>query len=146
MAFSACADEPVRVPAPGLDAGEDHACRELLTDLPQTLDGAERLEIEPADASGAAWGDPPVVLSCGADVPDGFGRTAFCQEVDGVGWYIPDAALADETRDVTMATVGYRPIVTVVVPAELRPEGVAAVPAELSAAIEQHSELVRPCR
>ncbi len=145
VTLTACAEGPVRIPDPQLDAGEARACRELVADLPQTLADADRVEVEPSDAPGAAWGDPPVVLSCGGDVPDGFGRTAFCQEVNGVGWYVPDAALEDESRDVTMATVGYRPIVTVVVPAQLRPEGLATVSAELAGPIAEHTKLVRPC-
>ena len=143
--LTGCADDPVRIPDHDLDATQDRACRELVADLPQTLADAERVEVEPAGARGAAWGDPPVVLSCGGEVPEGFGRTAFCQEVNGVGWYVPDAALEDESRDVTMVTVGYRPIVTVEVPAELRPEGVATVSAALAGPVEEHTELVRPC-
>ena len=44
-----------------------------------------------------------------------------------------------------LVTVGYEPIITVVVPAEQRPEGVAAAMAGLAAAVEEHTELVRPC-
>ena len=145
VALAGCSDDPVRIPDPDLDATEDRACRELVADLPQTLAEAARGEVEPSDAPGAAWGEPPIVLSCGGEVPDGFSRTAFCQEVNGVGWYVPDAALKDESRDVTMVTVGYRPIVTVEVPAELRPEGLATVSAELAGPVAEHTELVRPC-
>jgi hypothetical protein len=145
-ALAGCSTEPVPIPDPDLDATEGGACRQLVADLPQTLADAERVEVEPGHAPGAAWGDPPVVLSCGGRVPDGFSRTAFCQEVNGVGWYVPDAALKDESRDVTMVTVGYRPIVTVVVPAELRPERLATVSAELAGPVAEHTELTRPCR
>jgi hypothetical protein len=145
VTVTACAADQVRVPTPELDADEERACRALVADLPETLAGADRVEVEPSDAPAAAWGEPPVVLSCGGEVPDNFGRTAFCQEVNGVGWYVPDAALADEARDVTMVTVGYLPIVTVEVPAELRPEGLATVSAELAAPVAEHTDLVRPC-
>jgi hypothetical protein len=45
-----------------------------------------------------------------------------------------------------LVTVGRRPIVTVVVPAELRPETVATVSARLADAVTVHTEEVRPCR
>ncbi|HYH35846.1 MAG TPA: DUF3515 domain-containing protein, partial [Nocardioides sp.] len=115
MVLAGCSTGPVAIRAPELDAEEARACQELVDALPRTLDGAERREVEPADAPGAAWGDPAVVLTCGGEVPGDFTRTAFCQEVDGVGWYVADAALADESVDVTLVTVGYRPIVSVVV-------------------------------
>ena len=145
LVLAGCTSGPVEITEPGLSAAEEATCRALVEDLPDTIAGNERVPVAPEDALGAAWGDPPIVLTCGGDVPDGFDRTAFCQEVDGVGWYVPDAALKDESRDVTMITVGHRPIVTVVVPAELRPEGAAAVPAELADVVADHTELVRPC-
>ena len=143
--MASCVQDPVPIAEPELDPEQERACRALVADLPQSLAGADRVEVTPSNAPGAAWGDPPVVLTCGGEVPDGFGRTAFCQEVNDVGWYVPDAALKDEARDVTMVTVGYRPIVTVEVPAELRPEGLATVSAELAGPVAEHTELVRPC-
>jgi hypothetical protein len=68
-----------------------------------------------------------------------------CEEANGVGYFVEDAPLADESVDVTLVTVGYDPIITVEVPAEERPEGVAAAMAGLSAAVENNTQLVRPC-
>ena len=140
-----CSAGPVPVAERDLDPAEARACERLVDDLPASIGDAEHREVEPAEAAGAAWGDPAIVLTCGGEVPEGFGSTAFCQESDGVGWYVPDAALEDETVDVTMVAVGHRPIVTVVVPAELRPEGVATTSSVLAGPVKEHTELVRPC-
>ena len=43
----------------------------IVADLPRTLVGQERREVEDRER-GAAWGDPPVVLVCGAEVPESF--------------------------------------------------------------------------
>ncbi|QZY28175.1 DUF3515 domain-containing protein [Nocardioides coralli] len=141
----ACTAEPVAIPDPGLHPDAERACAALVDDLPPALGELERGVVRPSDAPGAAWGDPPVVLTCGGDVPASFSRTAFCQEVNGVGWYVPDAALDDESLDVTLVTVGRRPIVTVVVPSELRPEMVATASARLAAAVAEYTDEVRPC-
>ena len=46
-------------------------------------------------------------------------------ETAGVGWYVPDDVLlsGDQSRDVTMTAVGYRPRVQVLLPGEYRPDG-----------------------
>ena len=145
LLVAGCAAGPVPVPERDLGPGEARACERLVDDLPSSIGGAERREVEPADAAGAAWGEPAIVLTCGGEVPEDFGSTAFCQESDGVGWYVEDGALDDETVDVTMVAVGHRPIVTVVVPAELRPEGVATTSSVLARTVKANTDLVRPC-
>lgn len=135
----------MQITEPALSAGEREACQALLDDLPSAIGDRQRVDVSPAGALGAAWGDPPIVLTCGGDVPGDFDRTSGCQEANGVGWYAGEGALADESRDVTLSTVGYRPIVTVVVPAGQRPEGVASAMSALAAPVEEHTKLVQPC-
>ena len=143
--LAGCAADPVAIPEPDLDEADTRTCRALVDDLPDALGDRERVEVTPADAPGAAWGDPAIVLTCGVDEPEGVTRTAVCQEVNGVGWFVPDAALEDESLDVTLTAVGHRPRVQVAVPAGQRPEGVAAALAGVADAVSEHTELVRRC-
>ena len=127
-----------------MPASEEETCRDLVADVPDRLGDRERREVTPSDGLGAAWGDPAIVMTCGGEPPL-LSPTAVCEEANGVGYFVEDAPLSDESVDVTLVTVGYDPIITVEVPAEERPEGVAAAMAELAAAVEAHTELVRPC-
>jgi hypothetical protein len=78
-------------------------------------------------------------------VPDGFTRTSGCQEADGVGWFVPDTQITDQSADVVMATAGYRPVLQVTIPASYRPNGVAAAMVELAPVVKKYTTLVRPC-
>lgn len=143
--LTGCSADPVIVSPPAdLSAPDRETCRALLDDVPDALGGRERREVEPADALGAAWGDPPIVMTCGGEAP-ALSPTAVCEEANGVGYFVEDAPLKDDSIDVTLVTAGYDPIITVTVPAEQRPEGVAAATAGLAAAVKKHTELVREC-
>jgi hypothetical protein len=144
VGLAACSAGPVTLTSPVMPASEEQTCRDLLADVPDTLGERERREVTPSDALGAAWGDPAIVMTCGGE-PPALTPTAVCEEANGVGYFVEDAPLKDESVDVTLVTVGYDPIITVEVPAEERPEGVAAAMAGLAAAVEAHTELVRPC-
>lgn len=144
--LAGCAPDPVAIEDTGIAAADARACRELVEALPDRLGDREQVPTTPGDALGAAWGDPAIVLTCGVDEPEDFSRTAVCQEVNGIGWFVPDAALEDESVGATLTTVGHRPRVAVTVPAGQRPEGVAAALAGVAEAVEAHTELVRPCR
>ncbi len=142
--LAGCSAGPVTLRSPVMPATEEETCRALLADVPDTLGERERREVTPSHALGAAWGDPAIVMTCGGE-PPALSPTAVCEEANGVGYFVEDAPLRDEDVDVTLVTVGYDPIITVEVPAEERPEGVAAAMAGLAAAVEAHTELVRPC-
>jgi len=62
---------PVAVPAPSApSAAAVTACRSLTTALPASLDkGVDRRRVRGDSALTAAWGDPPITLTCG--VPPG---------------------------------------------------------------------------
>ncbi len=143
--LSGCGDNPVRLDSPRLDEAAYAACRALVDDLPDEVAEASRRLVAPAAALGAAWGDPPIVLTCGAEVPPDFDRFATCVEANGVGWYVPAEAEDQPEATVTLTAAGYRPVVQVEVPGEHRPEGAAAAMAELASAVEEHLELINPC-
>jgi hypothetical protein len=122
------------------------ACRALLEDLPDTLAGAERRSVDPEDALGAAWGDDPaLVLECGTSMPGSYDDFSQCSVTDGVQWYVPDDdALEDPGADITVWSLGYEPIVEVLVPAEYRGRA-DVVMKDLGTAVTADLELVKPC-
>ena len=146
LAGSGCSAGPVDVGTPTVSGADRRACEGLVGDLPDTLAEESAREVSPADALGAAWGDPAITLTCGVGRPAGFDRFSTCMQADGVGWFVPDDQLLDESTDVTMTAVGYRPRVQVDVPASYRPEGVAAAMSELAGPVDDHLRLVKRCR
>jgi hypothetical protein len=61
----------------------------LLEALPAELDpGVERRTLAGDSARLAAWGDPPVVLECGAGLPD---RQEEEVTVNGLAWTVRDS-------------------------------------------------------
>ena len=134
---------PVEIDSPRLSAADQRACAQLLDSLPARFEGRSARKVTPADAPGAAWGDPPITLTCGVGVPASFDRLSQCVLVNGVGWYVPE----DEANggDATFTAVGYRPRVALHVPGEDQPEGGAAALADLAAPVRQHLRLVKPC-
>lgn len=135
---------------PALDDSEAQACHSLVQALPETLDGQPRRPVRAPDGAAAAWGDPPIVLTCGGTMPRSFDRFSRCQWVEGVGWYVPPSAFRDPTSDptadepVTLTTIGYGTVVQVRLPATYRPPAAAMV--ELAPVIKGHLTLQQPCR
>lgn len=75
------------VPAPAAGSAD---CARLLAALPEQLDGGalgalDRRQLRaPAPAGAAGWGEPPVVLRCGLDRPDGLTASSRLLGVSGV--------------------------------------------------------------
>ena len=145
LGLSGCESDEVPIDSPGATAAVVATCRALLEALPDTVNDEPRRAVDPDDALGAAWGDPAIVLTCGGPMPEDFDRFSTCQEADGVGWYVPEEQVADQGLDVVMTTVGFRPIVSVRLPASYRPEGAAATMVDLAPAITSQLRQVRPC-
>ena len=143
--LTGCEPGDVAIDSPSLGTTQRAACERILAHLPGTLAGEPRRTVSPADALGAAWGDPAIVLTCGVGVPEEFDELSTCVEANGVDWFVPAGQVADDSLDVTFSTAGYRPVVELLVPAEYRPEGGAAAIAELAEALEGELENVQPC-
>jgi hypothetical protein len=126
----------VGIEAPHPPAAARAPCHRLLDSLPETVADQSARDVEPADAWGAAWGDPAIVLTCGGSAPRGFGRASSCTTVNGVDWYIPEDQLdpGGAPSDVTMTTVHRAAYVTVRLPAEYWPPATAL--ADLSGAVK----------
>nr|WP_281367219.1 DUF3515 domain-containing protein [Nocardioides kongjuensis] len=136
---------PVQVDVPELSRADQAACDAFTADLPATLYDEERVDIEPADAPAAAYGDPAIVVRCGVGVPKGFDETASCESANGVGYYIPDEQYTDQGLDLTLTAAGYRPRVEVSIPSRYRPNAGPAAMAVLAPLIKQHLTLVDDC-
>jgi hypothetical protein len=131
LLLTACGG-PVEVDVPHLAADDAAACAAFADDLPDTLADEERVDVEPADAPAAAYGDPPIVVTCGVDAPADFGPGASCEVVNRTRWYIPEDEYGDRPRELTLTTAWDRPRVQVVVPADYWPNAGPAVMATLA--------------
>jgi hypothetical protein len=145
LVLAACGKEPVSIPTLRLTASDQARCQRVTNALPRSVAGQKRRKTQPAEALGAAWGDPAIIAQCGVAVPADFSKAAACQEADGVGWFIPDGQVNDQSADVVMSSAGYRPVVQVTVPATYRPNGLAAVMVELAPMVKDDTRLVQPC-
>jgi hypothetical protein len=144
--LAGCADEPVTLTSPRVSAQDLATCDSFLDDLPNQLAGHDLRKVNPAAALGRAWGNPPIIVRCGVGLPAAYDAFATCEQADGVGWFVPDDELQDQGKDVVFTAVGYRPIVSVTVPHDDRPEGAAAAIAQLAQPVSDHLELVKKCR
>ncbi|MPZ27247.1 MAG: DUF3515 family protein [Micromonosporaceae bacterium] len=85
----------VEMAAPELTERATIVCRALLSQLPDELDGLAQRPVTAGPEQNAAFGDPPVTVSCGgqpAEVPP----TGFLPTLSGVCWYWveePDATV-----------------------------------------------------
>jgi hypothetical protein len=133
------------VPSPAVAA----QCSALVQALPDTVDGEDRRDVAPADALGAAWGDPAIVLSCGVDRPAALRRSSSCFVVDGVGWLATrhgtEVTGSDQAGGtLTFTTIGRSAYVELSVPDAYQPQAdpLAAVASAVSSATDQ----TRPCQ
>ncbi len=70
--------------------------------------------------------------------PGDYEPTAECNVIDGVGWYVTDDQLSDQSEDATPIALSLRPYVEVLVPADYRTEGIDRALAELAPALKEH--------
>jgi hypothetical protein len=114
-----------------LTPGSDEACAALVEAVPRTVSDAVRRDVSDEPPGVAAWGEPPIVLRCGVDLPAEYRPDAQLLDVDGVGWFPVDG------EGGTFFTVADRePFVEVAVPDDYAPE--AEVLADLSEAFREH--------
>ncbi len=146
LVVAACGKEPVSIPTLRLTAADQAVCQRVTDSLPSKVAGQERRKTQPAAALGGAWGDPAIIAQCGVGVPKDFSKSAACTVADGVGWFVPDSQVNDQSADVVMSTAGYRPVLQVTVPDHYRPNGLAAAMVELAPLVKQYTRLVHPCR
>ena len=142
---AACSAGPVEIDAPEQSATDPAGCARLIAALPGTLAGLEARETTGDTEYGAAWGDPAIVLTCGAGVPDEFDEFSACTDVSGVGWFVPPAQEEDQDADALLTAVGYAPRVSLLVPADRRGGASADALATISDLVKQHLTLEDEC-
>jgi len=150
LTSSGCGADAPEIHAPELSAADAQACRDFVADLPDTLAGEESVEVTGDSEYGAAWGDPAIVLTCGVDQPPDFNDASTCIEVDETGWFVPDDVFAamfdgDESVDVPMTELNYRPRIHVELPGEYRPDGFPNTTAALADVIARDLRRVGEC-
>lgn len=95
VAFSGCTGDPSSpaVSVTAVPTAAAAACRRLHDALPDDLgDGLSRRETTPDDPHVAAYGDPPVVVRCGAPRTTAYEQGDPLYEVNGVQWFAEDRA------------------------------------------------------
>jgi Protein of unknown function (DUF3515) len=108
---SAMATGPVPVSAPPLSGATILTCRAFIAQLPDRIRNLPRRPVSAGVEQNAAYGDPPIVVSCGAPAPS-VAPTAYVWPLSQVCWYEAKAGSAT-----VWTTVDRRVPVTVTVPA-----------------------------
>ncbi|TIC80822.1 DUF3515 family protein [Nocardioides sp. GY 10127] len=143
-ATTTATDVPGRV---DLSPAAQQRCDDLLTGLGDELGGLALDGDVDLDAGTATFGeDDPVTVVCGTAAPDELALTSSCQDVRGVGWFIPDEQLADSSVDAVATAVGFRPRLSVVVPAARRGSDSLAVLSALAGPVKRELRLVHRCK
>ncbi len=127
LGLAACA-RPVDVSG----SPSDPTCDPFLASLPVIIADQRLRETVPTDASTAAWGDPPIVVGCGVDVPTTFGPSSAVIEVEAITWF-PEPL----TNGTLFTTVDRSPRIQVTVPRDFTPE--VNVLVDLAASIRDHT-------
>jgi hypothetical protein len=87
-AVSCGSDGSPRVEVTAVPTASAAACARFAERLPKTLGGDVRLRgTTPADPHVAAYGDPPIVLRCGAPATKAFKTGDPLLTVNGVSWF-----------------------------------------------------------
>ncbi|MCF6377125.1 DUF3515 domain-containing protein [Nocardioides KLBMP 9356] len=144
-ALTACTPGTISIEDHDLSDADRAACEALVDDLPDTLAGEPRAEVEPDGGPGAAWGDPAYVLTCGVPQPPDYEPTAECSDIKGVGWWVAEDELDDLSEDAHAVALSRTPYVELLVPSDHRTDGIDRALAELAPAIRKHLAEGRPC-
>jgi hypothetical protein len=143
LLLTAGCSDTVGIDAPHVSGADAKACRALLAALPSHVSDQKRRTSDDGSGFGAAWGDPAIVLRCGAPNGKGFNAYSSCQVTNGVGWYVPESQIQGKPVEVTMTTVGRSPNVEVTIPADYFPP--AATMVDLAPAVKRTIREVKPC-
>lgn len=126
--LAACGFGTVSVPAHSPLPGTDQVCRDLVAALPDVVSDAVRRDVEPSSVGVAAWGQPPIILTCGVPEPTGVDPATATLTVGGVDW----RTVAGQ-GGTFFYTDGRAAVVEVAVPDDYAPE--AEVLLDLAAAL-----------
>ncbi|MBN1096303.1 DUF3515 domain-containing protein [Blastococcus sp. TML/C7B] len=126
------ADLPtLQLDVPPVPPEAEEPCTALMGALPLELAGEQSRRIDSDSPFVYAWGEPPVVLECGVDRPDGWVVGASAIQINGVQWYVDTS-----DPETTVWTVVDRPVyVAVRLPASVDSAPVTALTTALAGAL-----------
>ncbi|MGC4943219.1 DUF3515 domain-containing protein [Kribbella sp. DT2] len=137
--LTACGSDPVPIAVPEPAPEVTDACTPLVKALPPKILDAEPRDTDPPSPLTAAYGDPPIEITCGVSPPAGMAEAqSQCFEVNGVGWYAKEAG-----NGVIFTTIGRKLYVEIAVPKTYSPEANALT--DVSDAVKTHNTLITPC-
>jgi hypothetical protein len=136
LALTACSGEEL----PELSNSDARTCASLTRALPDTLLG---LDVDSRDDRQVRYDD--VQVTCGVDRPEDYAPTATCNEVEGVGWYVPTDILTDPGEDLVAYALSHEPYVRLEVPADRRVDGMDDALFELADVIRAELGEGLPC-
>ncbi len=121
------------VPVPDVTPEADELCPGLMADLPLELAGEPSRRVDSDTLHAYAWGEPPTVLVCGVDRPDGFTVSSGLIQINGVQWFVDTS-----DPEVTVWTAVDRPVyVEVQVPSSSDSAGVTELTVPIAANLDQ---------
>ena len=142
--LAGCGSGALDVTAPSVTGPAARHCARLVRALPQSIADQKRQKVATgAQGYAAAWGDPPIVLRCGVPKPKGLTRFASCQQVNGVGWFVPPRQVNRGPGPIDLTTIGFQPRVAVHLPADYWPP--AAAMADLAASVKASLQHTHSC-
>ena len=87
------------------------SCAQVVVALPLEVGGQPQRAVTSDANNIAAWGDPPILLTCGIELPVAYEQTSTLAEVSGISW------LPEPLENGTLfTTIGRNPRVQVAVP------------------------------
>ncbi|MGY2085580.1 DUF3515 domain-containing protein [Blastococcus sp. SYSU DS0539] len=125
-------DLPVlELATPPVTPEAEASCTDLMGNLPLELAGQPSRRVQSESPFVYAWGEPPVVLTCGVDRPAGWTVGASAIQINGVQWHV------DTSRPgTTVWTAVDRPVyVEVRLPADVDSAPVTALTVPLAEAL-----------
>jgi hypothetical protein len=139
LTLAGCGPDAVKVAVPSPAPDVAAACSQLVNALPERVLDAERRKTEPPSPLTAAYGDPPIEITCGVAPPAGMAEAqSQCFEVNGVGWFAKEVA-----NGVIFTTIGRKIYLEVAVPDKYAPEANALT--DLADAVQSHNPVITPC-
>ena len=121
------------VPVPEAPPEADEFCPGLMGDLPLELAGEPSRRVDSDTPYAYAWGEPPTVLVCGVDRPEGFTVSSGLIQINGVQWFVDTS-----DPEVTVWTAVDRPVyLEVQVPAASDSAGVTELTVPIAANLDQ---------
>lgn len=139
LLIAGCSSGPAPVPVPSPAPEVAAACADLVKALPAKVLDAKRREASPKSPLTAAYGDPPIEMTCGVTPPAGMAEAqSQCFEVNGVGWFAKQV-----DNGFIFTTIGRSLYFEVAVPDKYTPEANALT--DVSDAVHRFDKLVTPC-